>query len=100
MTFQSKAKSAVYIGETENLRRRAYHYRNPGPHQKTSLRINSLLREELTGRTRVTLATVANPRIEIDGKVIKAEFSRKPHRLLFENAALVGAAGRGNSGDS
>lgn len=84
-----------YVGETEKMRRRAYHYRNPCPRQKTSLRINALLREELSRATRVTLATVANPRIEIDGKMIKADFSRKPHRLLFENAALVGVADEG-----
>jgi hypothetical protein len=31
---------ALYVGETDNLARRFGNYRNPGPTQQTSLRIN------------------------------------------------------------
>ncbi len=51
-----------YIGETDNLRRRlSSNYRNPGPSQQTSLRINRLLREHLGrgGAVKLWVATGA-----------------------------------------
>lgn len=90
MNFRTADKSSVYIGETDNLNRRAYHYRNPGPSQKTSLRINEMLRRELAAGTRIEVSTVTNPVMEIDGDRVEPDFSRRPYRLLFENAALVG----------
>lgn len=95
LTFEGRGKSAVYVGETEDLKRRAYHYRNPGPRQKTSLRINALLRQELSQGTQVTIATVTEPRIEIEGKEITVDLARRTHRLLFENAVLLAVAHEG-----
>lgn len=40
------AAARVYIGETDDLRRRAQNYRTPGATQRTSLRMN----QELVGR--------------------------------------------------
>jgi DNA-binding XRE family transcriptional regulator len=48
----------VYVGETDNLRRRlAGNYRNPGPTQQTSLRVNAVLRDHLAAGGTVTAAT-------------------------------------------
>lgn len=52
----------MYIGETDNLRRRlSSNYRSPGPSQQTSLRVNALLRAHLAagGRVDLAVATVA-----------------------------------------
>jgi len=95
ITFHRSSKSSLYIGETDNFSRRAYHYRNPGPSQKTSRRINGLLRRELAAGTRVEVATIRDPVTEIDGRRVEPDFSRRPYRLLFENAALVGVAQEG-----
>src|SRR5438105_8028990 len=38
-------KSAVSIGEADNLRRRMQHYRTPGPTEPPKLRLNDELRE-------------------------------------------------------
>jgi hypothetical protein len=94
MTFVSEGRSTIYVGESGDLNKRAYHYRNPGPRQKTSLRINGLLREELPRGVRVDVHTVANPSMEIDQMEVVVDFSSKPTRLLFENAALVELASR------
>jgi hypothetical protein len=96
MTFvRPTGGSAVYVGESLDLSRRAYHYRNPGPRQKTSLRINGLLRDELGKGMRVEVETVTRPSLTIDDKEVTVDFSKKPMRLLFENAALVELAARG-----
>ncbi len=36
----------VYVGESDNLRRRISHYRNPGPTQRTNIRINDRIRSQ------------------------------------------------------
>ncbi len=41
--FTDGTKWSAYIGESDNLRRRARNYRNPGPTQQTSKRVNALL---------------------------------------------------------
>jgi len=47
------ARPRVYIGESDNLRRRrAENYRNPAPRQQTSLRINAILVDHLTSGAR------------------------------------------------
>ncbi|MCO8271808.1 hypothetical protein M1L60_14515 [Actinoplanes sp. TRM 88003] len=80
----------IYVGETDNLRRRlAGNYRNPGPSQQTSLRINALLRAHLAvgGKVEVAVATAAT--VWFKDVEQPLSLAHKAGRLLGENAALV-----------
>ena len=48
----------LYIGETEQLSRRIYHYLKPGPSQQTNLRMNALFLEEISRGNKVCLDTL------------------------------------------
>lgn len=80
-----------YIGESDNLRRRlGSNYRNPGPRQRTSLRVNDALRNHLGAGGAVTLdiavaAQLIGPEITVES----LDLTRKAGRLLAESAALV-----------
>jgi hypothetical protein len=76
---------ANYIGESENLRRRFGNYRNPGPTQQTSLRINIWLKELIDGGGEV-LISVAQ-RADLNGDA--ADISKKSTRRMFEQMAIV-----------
>ena len=80
-----------YIGETDNLRRRlASNYRNPGPRQRTSLRVNEALCTHLAAGGRVVLAVALTADLgepDRDGEPL--DLTRKAGRLLAESAALV-----------
>ena len=54
-----QTRSQVYVGESEDLRRRTGHYRRPGPTQQTSLRINALLQDHPAAGTRTSEAIPA-----------------------------------------
>jgi hypothetical protein len=80
----------VYIGETDNLRRRlAGNYRNPGPTQQTNLRVNALLREHVAAGGIVALAITTSVTARINDEARPLDLTRKASRLLAENAALV-----------
>ena len=81
----------LYIGETDNLRRRlASNYRNPGPRQQTSLRINKALRTHLADGGAATLAITLSAQLaEPDREPEPLDLTRKAGRLLAESAALV-----------
>jgi hypothetical protein len=80
----------VYIGETDNLRRRGRNYRNPGPTQRTSLRMNTELVAALTAGIRVSQAIVVGPTISLNGAPARPlDLSRKTSRLILENAAMA-----------
>jgi hypothetical protein len=84
------ARPQVYIGETDNLRRRlSSNYRNPGPSQQTSLRVNALLRAHLTAGGQVDLAVAVAATLWRDGDEQALDLHRKAGRLLAESAALV-----------
>lgn len=88
-------QSAVYVGETDNLRRRASHYRNPGPSQHTNIRLNDRLRAYIAAGGRVEMEIITGAELEIDGKRVPLDLSQKAARRLVENAALVEAAASG-----
>jgi hypothetical protein len=80
----------VYVGETDNLHQRlAGNYRNPGPSQHTSLRINALLCEHLAAGGVVELAVATTATVWLADGSQPLDLSRKAGRLLAENAALV-----------
>jgi hypothetical protein len=92
MTFTGAdlVRRKIYIGETDNLRRRlSGNYRSPGPRQQTSLRINALLREHLAAGGSVVLAIAQSAELRIAGTDEYLDLNRKAARLLAENAALV-----------
>jgi hypothetical protein len=86
-----RERSAVYIGEADNLKRRMQHYRTPGPTQPTNRRLNDELRRVLTADGRVDISIATNARLEIDGHHALANMRHKAHRVLAEHAALASA---------
>lgn len=84
-------RARVYIGETDNLSRRlAGNYRNPGPSQQTSLRVNAFLREHLDAGGVVRLAVTTVAMVQLTGRdEQRLDLTRKAARLLAESAALV-----------
>jgi hypothetical protein len=90
LTFEGHDVSRVYIGETDNLRRRAQRYRTPGAAQPTNVRMNKELVEALAAGGRVSCATVTEAGISLDvGEAKPLDLSRKTSRLIVENAAMA-----------
>jgi hypothetical protein len=85
----------VYVGEAENLQRRAAHYRNPGPSQATNIRLNERTRSHLASNGRITMLLIAGARVEIDGNIEECDLSKTFTRRIFENAALLVTAKSG-----
>jgi hypothetical protein len=79
----------VYVGETENLRRRGGNYRRPGPTQRTSQRIHDLLGSHLRGGGTVTMAVATSATIVAGGTSRELSLRRKSARVLAEHAALA-----------
>jgi len=95
LLFSAEEGATVYIGEAENLQRRAAHYRNPGPSQATNIRLNERMRSHLMGNGRITLHVIAEARVEIDGSAEACDLSSTFARRFLENAALLAAASSG-----
>ena len=82
-------RESVYIGETDNLSRRFGNYRNPGPSQQTSRRINATLLGALQGGAEIAVAIVRSGAwIDWGTGSQEADLSSKVVRCLFENAAI------------
>lgn len=81
----------VYIGETQNLRRRlAGNYRSPGATQRTSIRIGALLVDHLRSGGAVELSVAPEAAVGLpDDTEQPLDLSRAAPRMLAENAALV-----------
>ena len=80
---------SVYVGETENLKKRAAGYRKPSPRQQTSFRMNNELREHLKAGGRVVIAVARSATIEALGESTPLPLERKTARVLVEHAALA-----------
>jgi hypothetical protein len=84
----------VYVGESDNLRRRASHYRNPGPTQQTNIRLNRMLRSHLEGGGIVALDVATE--VFVGGAAglgaLPLDLRASAARRLAENAAVVGIA--------
>lgn len=80
----------VHIGESDNLQRRlSSNYRNPGPSQQTSLRVNAKLGEHLASNGQVSLDVATAAKLHLPGRTLDLDLRGKTGRLLAENAALV-----------
>lgn len=90
-TFESPgAAPRVYIGETDELRRRAQSYRTPGTSQRTNVRMNQELLEAIQSGARVWCAVVTEAFISLNGGASQPlDLSRKTGRLIVENAAMA-----------
>ncbi|MBG0565384.1 hypothetical protein [Actinoplanes aureus] len=101
LTFTSTAAqpaTRLYIGETENLHRRlSVNYRHPGPSQQTNVRINALLREQLTAGGAVCLAAATSATVWIGNQEQHLDLTGRNGRLLAESAALVYARAAGDA---
>lgn len=80
--------SRIYIGESDDLRRRGGHYRNPGSTQQTSQRIHHELLAHIAAGGTVTMSVATNAEIETDGRSAPLPLARKTARVLAEHAAL------------
>jgi hypothetical protein len=94
MTFaggRGQTRFRVYIGETDDLRRRASHYRNPGPTQETNRRLNAVIKAHITGggAVRLAIATAARVTSQVGGTAQPLDLTRKAPRVLAESAAIV-----------
>jgi hypothetical protein len=85
----SAGRESKYVGESDNLQRRFGNYRNPGPTQQTSLRINKVIRELLISGGQISVSIAQNVWIESAQEKLRADLSRKAVRCLFENLALT-----------
>lgn len=84
----------IYVGETDNLQRRASHYRNPGPTQQTNIRLNQLLRTHLAdgGVASLDMVTEAMVAVASGAAAVALDLRSAAARRLAENAAVVGIA--------
>jgi hypothetical protein len=89
--FARGGATHAYVGETDRLRRRLHHYRNPGPTQRTNICINALLKEVLREGIMVELEVLQNSLDFNDFKVRQTlpDRSLKSERVACENAALL-----------
>jgi hypothetical protein len=79
----------VYIGETDQLKRRFQGYRAPGARQATNIRLNAALTSILSGGRPASAATITNAVVDVDGRRAQLDLTYKAARLLVESAALV-----------
>jgi hypothetical protein len=79
----------VYVGESDDLRRRNYHYRRPGPSQQTSQRLHDDLRAHLGAGGLITLAISTAATIEAGCESSPLPLGRKTARVLAEHTIRV-----------
>lgn len=79
---------SVYIGESDDLRRRFGHYRNPGPSQRTNVRMNERMRARLAAGGIVQVAVVAEADLRVAECAEPLDLERRASRLLLEEHLL------------
>jgi hypothetical protein len=93
-TLRLGERARVYVGETDNFRRRFSHYANPGPTQSTNLKMKARLLELLNekgGQAYIEVTTDVS--LLVDGLALNgADLPDVFVRRLLENAALLGVA--------
>lgn len=85
------AAASVYVGETDQLPRRFAGYRSPGPSQRTNIRLNDRIRQHLAVGGQVAVEVVTTAWVELGVAREPLDMTRKSHRLLAEEEALVEA---------
>ncbi|WP_165970273.1 hypothetical protein [Actinomadura sp. 6K520] len=90
-THDRPARWWFYIGQTGNIQARMYKYRNPGPDQKTNIRINNALRFELERGTEVYLHVSFDMELRVGRQWMDLDTDSTTQRTLAETAALYQA---------
>lgn len=83
--------ASVYIGESDDLGRRFGHYRNPGPTQRTNIRLNERMKTRLAGGGSVRVALVTAARLAVGECSEPMDLDRRASRLLVEEHLLAEA---------
>ena len=94
--FVGGSDSRLYIGETDELRRRFQHYRTPGVRQQTNIRINEEFRRRMEAGGDIEV-DIVHDRIAVSsaGAPVGVDLADKAVRRLLEHAALVSEAAAG-----
>ncbi len=87
--------ASVYVGETDDLPRRFGRYRNPGPSQRTNVRLNGRMRSHLAAGGSVTLEICGRAGLTLGSEHEALDLRRKSHRVLAEEEALAQARSGG-----
>ena len=82
---------SVYIGESEDLRRRFGQYRNPEPSQRTNVRIHKRMLEHLKAGGIVAAAVVTEAVLRVGESQEPMELGRRISRLLVEEHLVAEA---------
>lgn len=82
-------RPGVYVGETDDLRRRLNFYRTPGSTQQTNVRLNSDMLDHLRAGGRVVVAVATGAEVEVPGGEQALGFGRKSARVAAEHVALA-----------
>ena len=95
--YRLRLSSAIgtrhYIGEAVNLRRRFGNYRNPGPTQQTSIRINEVLSTHLdAGGEALVDLVVSGINLLVGGQELAVDLTDKAVRRMLEQMAVVANA--------
>ena len=86
---------SVYVGETEDLRRRHYQYANPGPTQRTNQRMNGRMLAVLAAGGSVEVDVCTAVAVAIGECSEALDLRIRSHRHLAEEAALEQARSSG-----
>jgi hypothetical protein len=92
LVLSGPSGSEVYIGESDDLRRRGRQYRRGDGSQKTSRRVHEHLVARLGDGWAVHMEIVTTARYSLGhGPWLDTNLRLQEHRLLIENAALAHA---------
>lgn len=86
-----------YLGETDGLvPRRVYQYLNPGPSQKTNLRLHDIFHSESANGSKILLEYLTFTPFTLNNRTISQSSLTDPHvRRLLEELFTVLAQGNG-----
>jgi hypothetical protein len=87
--------SSVYVGETEDLARRFYQYGNPGPSQRTNLRMRGRMADAIGAGGSVQIEVCDSATVSVGSCSEQLDLRVKAHRLLAEDEALAEARSAG-----
>ncbi len=87
--FNLKNKISSYIGESSNLKRRMYNYYNPNESQKTNIRINKLIIDNLNLETEISVNIATEAWIDSKNITKRCDMDDKSIRRLIENLTIT-----------
>jgi hypothetical protein len=81
-------EEAAYVGETDNLRRRSNHYRNPDRTQQTNIRMNEQMRRQGANGGHILLR-ICTSDVTFVGEPTTLDLEDKAARRLVESAHIL-----------